>query len=113
MLDRQKRYMPEDIGDVLDHLELMLGPAPKFDFSSHLFPNRNIDSEFYVLNEGLTTIRNEVGEEIYTSLSSLSNRMRAHFEADPDDKNGETSNGIECLHEMYEILNTFLRLPKH
>ncbi len=67
-------------------------------FGSHIsrqtgyFPDRNIDTEFYALNEGLKTIRGKVGDEKYEKLVALSNRMRALFEADPED---ETQDGIK------------------
>jgi hypothetical protein len=35
--------------------------------------------------------------------------MRAHFEADPEDKTGESSKGRECIWEMEEILRSGAR----
>ncbi len=50
-----------------------------------------INTEFFALNEGLKNLRKKLGEERYKALVALSNWMRAHFEADPENKTDETS----------------------
>ena len=39
----------------------------------------------------------------------MSDRMRAHFEADPEKKTGDTRKGHEILHEMEELLTQKVR----
>jgi len=37
--------------------------------------------------------------------------MRALFEADPEDKTGETSKGCKIIHEMEDLLRQVRRKP--
>lgn len=66
----------------------------------------NIDTEFLALNEGLLAVRKKFGEERYVTLRALSDKMRALFEADPEDKTGDTQAGREIIHEMEDILKS-------
>jgi hypothetical protein len=61
------------------------------------------------LREGLNYNRGMLGEERYHELMRMSDRMRAHFEADPEDKTGETLKGCEIIHEMEDILRQVRR----
>ncbi|MCB2074002.1 MAG: hypothetical protein H6917_08045 [Novosphingobium sp.] len=97
-------YIPKDISEVMDLLGDMMLSAPKFVDDSGYFPDQNIDSEFFALNEGLKLIRERVGEEDYSALVELSNRMRAHFEADPEDKTGDGIKGRDCIVAMEDLL---------
>lgn len=45
-----------------------------------------------------------MGEERFQTLSTLSDRARAHFEADPSDNTGEAREGRRLIREMEEIL---------
>jgi hypothetical protein len=56
------------------------------------------------LNEGLLVIRKELGEERYATLRAMSDKMRALFEADPEDKTGDTRAGHMLINEMDDIL---------
>jgi hypothetical protein len=87
---------------------MMLG-APSFKDKTGYFPGRNADTEFLALNEGLLAVRKKLGEEKYAALSALSDKMRALFKADPDDKTGETQAGREIIHEMEDILQSSAR----
>lgn len=82
----------------------MMLSAPTFRDKTGYSPDRNIDTEFFALNEGLKTIRKKVGEENYQALVALSDRMRAHFEADPENKTGDTIKGRDCILAMEDIL---------
>jgi len=99
-----KPYIPKDFGELMDHLAHMLFAAPKF--NTRLLPRENIDTTFCSLNEGLLAVRKKLGEERYTALKALSDKMRALFEADPDDKTGDTQAGREIIHEMEGILKS-------
>ena len=93
-----KLYIPQGISEIWDFLGAMMLSAPKFKDKTGYFPDRNIDTEFFALNEGLKTIRKKVGEENYQALVALSDKMRAHFEADPEDKTEDgTKDGIALL----------------
>lgn len=105
-----KPYIPQDIGDLMDLLASMMLYSPTFEDLSGYFPGRNIDTTFFELNEGLKVIRKKVGEERYAALVALSDRMRAHFEADPENKTDDTIKGRELIHEMEDLLTQ--RKPK-
>ena len=47
--------------------------------------------------------RGKLGEALYLKLSAMSDRMRALFEADPEDKTGETRKG-RAIREMIAML---------
>jgi hypothetical protein len=83
---------------------MMLG-SPTFIDKTGYFSEQNIETEFFALNEGLKAMRKRFGEQNYQRLAELSARMRAHFEADPEDKTGETSKGRQCIVEMESILH--------
>jgi hypothetical protein len=92
------------MSEIWDFLGAMMLTAPTFKDTSGFFPEHNIDSEFFALNEGLKTIRKKVGEENYQALVALSDKMRAHFEADPENKTGDCVKGRDCILEMEDIL---------
>jgi hypothetical protein len=102
-------YIPSDVGEVLDHLSSMLLGAPTFLDRTGYFPYRNLDYDFQQLTEGLSNIRQTLGEERYNELMRMSDQMRALFEADPEDKTGETLKGCKIIHEMEDILTQVRR----
>ena len=97
-------YVPQDVGELLAYLAHMMLAAPKF--KTRLLPRENMDTTFSSLNEGLLIIRSKVGEDRYTTLRALSDKMRALFEADPEDKTGDAQAGREIIHEMEVILRS-------
>lgn len=99
-----KSYIPSTIGEVWDFVGSMMLNSPTFVDRTGDFPNRSIATEFFALNEGLRMIREEVGEEAFQKLTELSDRMRAHFEADPEDKTEDSLKGRKCIVEMEGIL---------
>jgi len=46
----------------------------------------NIDTEFFARNEGLLAVRKKLGDARYATLKTLSDKMRALFDADPEDE---------------------------
>lgn len=103
-IDYDKIYIPQSRGDLVDQLSSMMLSAPKFKSRLPWAFEENIDTNFFELNEGLKTIRRQLGEETYAQLVALSDKMRAHFEADPDDKTDDCIKGRDCIDEMIEIL---------
>lgn len=99
-----KPYIPQSIREIMDHLGFMMLKSPTFIDDSGYFPGRSIDTVFFSLNEGLKFVRKKLGEERYTALSALSDRMRAHFEADPEDKTEDGLAGRALIHEMEDLL---------
>lgn len=68
------------------------------------FPDRNIDSEFHKLTEGLGVVRKKLGEERHAALLDLADRSKALFAADQDDTNGKTDQGRALLFEIEDVL---------
>lgn len=87
----------------------MLLGAPKFQDKTGYFPYRNLDYDFQQLIGGLNNARQALGEERYNELLRMSENMRALFEADPDDKTGETLEGCKIIHQMEDILRQVRR----
>ena len=100
-----RSFPPKGYGEIMDHLGYMMLSSPSFVDPD--FIGRNLETAFSELNEGLNMIRRRLGEERYAKLLDLSNRMRAHFEADPENKTDETIKGRELIVEMEDILNSF------
>jgi hypothetical protein len=97
-------YIPQGTSELMDKLAFIMLSSPTFVDTTGYFPERNVETTFFALNEGLRLIRKRLGEEKYEALASLSARMRAHFEADPEDVTGETQKGRELIHEMEDLL---------
>jgi len=104
-----KPYIAKGIWGVIDQLGWMMLSSPKFQLRFPWEREENIDTNFFQLNEGLKTIRRQVGEETYAQLVALSDRMRAHFEADPEDKTEDRLKGRDCIEEMIELLRASRR----
>lgn len=99
-----KPHIPESVGEVVDQLGLMMLYSPTFQGEEGLFAGRNVDTEFAALNEGLARLRKTLGEQRYAKMVEMSAKMRAHFEADPDDKTDDTIKGRELIAEMQGML---------
>ena len=104
-----KRSVPQDISDLLDHLGWMLLRSPTFVDNTGHFPFLNLDYVFDELNDGLVVNRRTLGEERYQELMRMSDQMRALFEADPEDKTGETAMGCKIILEMEDIVKQVRR----
>ena len=96
--------VPQNIPELLDVLSSMLVSAPKFLDKTGWLPFLNLDYVFQQLNQGLSLNRQTLGEERYNELTRMSDQMRALFEADPEDKTGETLEGCKVIHKMEDIL---------
>jgi hypothetical protein len=83
---------------------MMMLASPTFVDKTGYFPWQNVDTVFHQLNEGLRLIRGKLGEERYLKLMEMSDRMRAHFEADPEDKTDDTRKGCQLILDMQALL---------
>lgn len=99
-----KPYVPQSVGELMDGLGHMMLAAPTFRDKTGYLRRMNIDTTFYSLNEGLQFISKKLGEERYAALRALSDKMRALFELDPEDKTGDTQAGRMLIREMEDIL---------
>ena len=107
---RYKPYAPQNVSDMMDLLGMMMLSSPTF--KDDYFTERSVETVFSSLNGGLENIRKKLGEERYQTLRTLSDQMRAHFEADPEDKTGEATAGRRIIREMKDILTSTYRKPK-
>jgi len=103
-----KPLIPQNVGELLDHLEWMGYAAPTFKDKSidSMFPGRDIGVVFLELNQGLDVVRNKLGEDRYNALMEMSERMRGLFEADPESTTGQTQEGRKLIEEMRELMRT-------
>jgi hypothetical protein len=99
-----KPYVPQNVSEILECLGFMMLAAPTFRDKTGYFPQANIGTAFFSLNEGLLVVRKKLGDELYATLKAMSDNMRALFEADPDNKTGDTKAGRVLILEMREIL---------
>jgi len=106
-----KPYIPQTAGEIIDQLGWMMLYSPKFETDSGYFPGQNLDTTFFSLNEGLKAIRNRLGDERYADLLAMSDRMRAHFEADPENKTDDTLAGRALILEMMGLLKARRQKP--
>lgn len=104
-----KPYVPRDVSELLEHLSYMMLSSPTFKDTTGYFPKDNIDTAFFSLNEGLLASRKKLGEEHYAALKALSDKIRALFEADPEDKTGETHAGRMLIHEIKDMLRSAVK----
>jgi len=88
----------------MDMLGGMMILSPTFRDITGYFPGRNIDNTFYELNEGLRLLQPKLGEDLYLKLRGMSDQMRAHFEADPEDQTGDSLKGRDISFEMTDLL---------
>lgn len=95
-------YIPASLSEIYDMLASVRGGAPTFIDPD--FPERDIDSEFQILDESFGVVRKKLGEERYARLIDLSARTKASFAADPDGTNGKTNEGHKLLTEIEDII---------
>lgn len=99
-----KRYVPQTVGELMDLLGAMMLTSPTFKDDTGFFFERDINTTFEALYSSLEGLRRKLGEERYAKLVDLAQRMRTLFEADPEDKTGETIKGRQLIVEMEKVL---------
>jgi hypothetical protein len=104
MFPPYRPYVPKDINEIKDFLSRMMLSSPTFVDKTGYFPGRNLETTFSELDAGLRLNRNDLGEERYLKLMEMSARMRAHFEADPEDKTDDSLKGRAIILEMRDLL---------
>lgn len=103
-IDYSRIHVPKTVGEIVEQLGSMMLSAPQFKSRLPWAFEEDIDTNFYQLNEGLKAVRRQLGEETYVRLVEMSDRMRAHFEADPEDSTEDGIKGRELIDEMTDIL---------
>jgi hypothetical protein len=98
--------IPKSPSEIIQLLALMMLYSPRFLDKTGYFPEQSIDTVFHELNEGLRQNKAKLGEELYAKLVEMSTRMRAHFEADPGNKTGDTRKGRRIIREMELLLKS-------
>ena len=88
---------------------MMMLKAPTFIDKTGYFPERNIETVFSQFNESLRLLRGKLGEPLYLRPTDMSDRMRAHFEADPEGRAVDTRKGRAIIREMEDLLKQRVR----
>jgi hypothetical protein len=104
-------HTPEDIQEVLVLLGWILVKGPRFIEKSGYFQSVSVEYVFDRLKEGLGNVRGRLGEERYQQLMQMSDQIQTLFEADPDDKTGETLQGCKINHQIEDTLRLVRRKP--
>jgi len=102
-------YIAQSLGDLLDKMGFLLLSSPTFLDKTGYFPEQNLDTTFYALNESIKRLRHELGDDLYSQLLEMSDHMRAYFEADPNDENGKTAEGQKLVLEMERMIEARAR----
>jgi hypothetical protein len=82
----------------------MLLSAPPFKDRTGWLPFLNLEYVFLQLTEGLAQNRTRLGEQRYQVLTRMAVEIRPLFEADPENKTGETLQGRKIILQMEDIL---------
>lgn len=78
-------------------------PGTPADPSGYFQPT-SVEYVFSRLTEGLGNVRQALGDGRYQELMRMSEQVQALFEADPDDKTGQTLEGCKIIHRMEDML---------
>ena len=111
MIRKYDPHIPASMPELRDRMTFMLLMSPKFIDNTGYFPEQNLDNSFYGLNEGLNRLRHRLGEELYQRLMKMSDEARVCFEADPEDKTGETRKGKSLILDMEELIRARASKP--
>lgn len=106
---KKSHYVPNDLDSIYDFLGWMMLYAPEFRSDTFPASEQGVDITFFGLDEGLEQVRSQIGENTYLQLIVMSQQMRAHFEADPENKNGECKMGRTLIEDMSDIIEASLR----
>jgi hypothetical protein len=104
IFDPYEPTIPETTGEVHELLGWMMLNAPRFEDKDGLFAGQSIETEFFALNEGWKKVRKKLGEERYARAVELTARMKALFEADPNDENGDAMAGRNIIFDLQDII---------
>ena len=99
-----KAHVAQTIGELNEKLGWMMLNSPTFRDRTGYFPERSIHTAFQGLNESLANLRGKLGEARYSAMMAMSDRMREHFEADPEDRTADSLAGRQIIHEMELML---------
>jgi hypothetical protein len=97
-------YIPKSVSELNDFLGFMIVRSPLFEDIA--FPEQSIATVFAELSESLQLLRPKIGEDRFQRLSELAQRVKFHFEADPNNDNGETRASRKLLYEMKAVLRS-------
>ena len=104
-------YVPETHSELLDELGAMILSSPTFLDRTGYFPEKNIDTEFKALHDGMNANRHRLGEERFRRLTEMSGVVRKLFEADPNDETGDSLKGREVILDMIDLIKAQPRTP--
>jgi hypothetical protein len=107
-----KGYVPKGLDAIYDLLGFMMLYSPTFIDKTERIADQNVETVFHSLNAALLAHKDDLREEKYVRLIGMSDRMRMHFEADPEDKTDDTLKGRELIDDMSDILIEHIRASR-
>jgi hypothetical protein len=107
--EKYEGYIPEEETELYDKLGAMLLSSPKFVGDPVYFPYLTIHTEFKTLDAGINLLRPQLGEELHSNLITMSAEAKRLFEADPDDKTGDTEKGQKIILDMLDLVEELIR----
>jgi hypothetical protein len=103
--DKKITFIPRDIYELRDMVgSTMIRAGPTRGKKSREETQDDINLVFHRFEKGMEIIRSEIGEAHYLQLNQMGAQVRAYFEADLDDTNGESRKAYPILHDMEDIL---------
>jgi len=106
---RSGAHTPQSVEEIIDLLGMMMLYSPTFIDKSGFFSGRNVETVFHDLNEGLLLVRRQGNDVFYNELREMSDNMRTHFEADPENKTDDTPRGCALINRMTDLLIQHIR----
>jgi hypothetical protein len=100
-----KNRVAETLSELADQADTIASMAPRFDSSHIYYPWENIDTNFEAFNEGLQRLRAQLGEGLFETLVAMAAQMRACFDADPENRTGETRKGKQIGTDIADLVD--------
>ncbi len=97
-------YIPQTLGELWDLVGSMVLGAPRFIDTSGFFPEKDINTEYLKLTEGLKVVRPALGDERYAQLVDMAQRTKALFVQAVDEDAEEIWTGRNLLLDMVDII---------
>ena len=101
-------YVPQDPEELVDLIGSMVLASPRFIDTSGFFPEKNLETVYFALGEGLKAARAELGEARYATLIDAAEQTRGLFAAAVDEDADDVLTGRTLLLDMIDIIGEAL-----
>lgn len=103
-METYKPYVPQDPEELVDLIGSMVLDSPRFVDTSGFFPDKNLETVYFALGEGLKAARTDLGEERSATLIEMAERTRSWFAAAADEDADEVWAGRNLLLDMIDLV---------